>query len=64
MTGGVQLPLSVVAEFPPDPVELARLPILERAATYRALDLDPIEAEAAEAAVRLVRRGEYPREPV
>jgi hypothetical protein len=56
---GVQL--RHAAELPFDPVDLSRLSILERAELYAALDLHPIQREAAEAAVRAVLRGEYGR---
>lgn len=60
---GVQLPLAVDAELPVDPVELAKLPILERAELYGELGLDPQQRECAEAAVRRVLRRSYPRRP-
>ena len=61
MSGGVQLRLA--AELPLDPVELARLPILARAALYSELQLAPEQRECAEAAVRRVLRAEYLRGP-
>jgi hypothetical protein len=58
MTGAVQLRLG---GLPLDPRELARLSILERAALYTQLDLDAQQREAAEEAVRRLRRGDYLR---
>ena len=48
---GVQIRL---AGLPLDPVELAKVPIFERAKLYAELDLDPIQRQVAEEAVRLI----------
>ena len=55
---GVQIRL---AGLPLDPVELAKVPIFERAKLYAELDLDPIQRQVAEEAVRLIIAGEYLR---
>lgn len=47
--------------LPLDPVELAKLGILDRTKLYADLGLHPIEREAAEAAVRQVLAGRYGR---
>ena len=55
---GVQIPLD---GLPLDPHELAQVPILERAKLYAELDLNPIQRQVAEEAVRLIIAGEYLR---
>ena len=64
MTGGdgVQLPLVTTgAELPIDPVTAAGLSILERRQLYDHLDLDRLQRQAVEEAVRRVLRGDYRR---
>jgi hypothetical protein len=58
VSGDVQLRL---LELPFNPVELAALPILDRAKAYSDLGLDASQREAAGEAVRLIRRGLYGR---
>ena len=58
MKPSVQLPFP---GLPFDPVELAKLPILDRAKLYADLGLHPIQREAAEAACRAVVAGRYRR---
>ena len=55
---GVQLTLG---GLPLDPVELAKLPILDRAKLYTELGLDHFQREAAEQATRLVVARRYGR---
>ena len=57
MNGGVQLSLG---GLPLDPVELAKLPILERIALFEELGLSREQREAAEQACRLVIAQRYP----
>lgn len=47
--------------LPLDPHALAEIPLLERAALYADLQLDPHQREAAEAAVRALLAGTYGR---
>ena len=44
-----------------DPHELAKLDTIDRGRLYDDLDLCPLQREAAEDAVRLIKRGEYLR---
>lgn len=57
MTRAVQLPLS--GALPLNPVELANLLAYERGRLYRELGLDVTQRQAAEEAVRRVRRHKY-----
>ena len=61
MTGGAQLRLDAGGALPLDPVQMAEVPILERAKVYDALCLDFPQRQAVEEAVRLVIAKRYGR---
>jgi hypothetical protein len=59
VSAGVQLRL----ELPLDPRQLAELLAHERGRLYAELELDDAQRQAAEAAVRRIIAGTYPKRP-